>query len=516
MLPTVNRRLFLRAASSVTALPFLGMGATVLAQDATGVTIRHESDISNLDPANRVGGVDETVIRAACQNLASFKANSLDWELDAAKVLTQVSDTVIAFELNPGQMFHGGYGEMTADDVKFSFERYVVPAADGALPAFAADFSSLDHVEVTGTYTGKIILKNPSPALWTLGICDCSGAILSRKAYEALGDKISTQIIGSGPYAVTDWQPGQHIILEQSADYVGPNAGRFQKITIKPIPEPRTAVLSLLAGELGLSEIASQDEGQLEGAEGVVAVKTNRLDYTWIGMNMSKGPLADLRVRQAVRLGIDIDAILAGAFGGVVERANALLAPGLVGHWADAPAYVRDIEAAKALLAEAGHSDLTLSFTYLNDSTNEALAQIVQANLAEIGVTVTLNGMETAVYYGLGADDGAKDLELMLIFFAGKNDPSFQTQWFTATQIGSWNWQRWNSPEFDQLDKEAATILDQEARAQKYIRMQQLMHESAAYVWVTHGTFVYGHADWLKPAAMPSGTGWQPRLFDLA
>ena len=67
------------------------------------------------------------IIRAVCQMLAMFKANSLDWELDAAKALTQVSETEITFELNQGQMFQGGYGEMTADDVKVSQERYITP-----------------------------------------------------------------------------------------------------------------------------------------------------------------------------------------------------------------------------------------------------------------------------------------------------------------------------------------------------------------------------------------------------
>ena len=84
------------------------------------------------------------------------------------------------------------------------------------------------------------------------------------------------------------------------------------------------------------------------------------------------------------------------------------------------------------MLAEAGQSNLTIKFTYLKDSISEAIAQIVQANLAEIGVTVTLDGMEQAVYYGLGDTDADKVLDLTLITFTGKNDPGFQTQWFTG------------------------------------------------------------------------------------
>ena len=427
-----------------------------------------------------------------------------------------MSDTEITFELNPGQMYTGDYGEMTADAVKFSLERYITPAADGSLPTGAGDFAALDHVEVTGTYTGRILLKNPSPSLWIVGLCDSGGAILSRKAIEALGKDIATKIIGSGPYALTDWQPGQQIVLEQRADFAGANKGAFQKVVIKPIVEPRTALLSLLAGEIALSEVDSQDFAQIEAAEGIVAVKTPRIDYTWIGMNVEKPALSNVRVRQALRLGIDVDTILAGAYGGAELRANALLAPGLIGHWADAPVHARDLEKAKALLAEAGQSGLTITFTYLKDALSEATAQIVQANLAEIGVTVTLNGMEQAVYYGLGDNDADKVLDLTLITFSGKNDPGFQTQWFTGSQISTWNWERWANAEFDQLDAEARSILDPAARAEKYIRMQQIMDESAAFVWITNGTFVYGHAKWLTPATLPGGPSWQLRHFALA
>jgi peptide/nickel transport system substrate-binding protein len=515
-MPTLNRRSFLQATTGAAMLPFFGAGSMVLAQDAASIIIRAEADLGSLDPANPVGVIDGVIIKAVCQTLATFKPNSLDYEPDAAKSLTQVSDTEIAFELNPGQMFSGGYGEMTAEDVKFSLERYITPAADGTLPTAAGDFSAIDHVEVTGTYTGRILLKNAAPSLWIVGLCDSGGAILSRKAVEALGKDIATKIVGTGPYELTDWQPGQQIVLDQRADFAGIAKGAFQKIVIKPIVETRTALLSLLAGEIALTEVATQDEAQLMSSDSVVAVKSSRIDYTWIGMNVEKPALSDVRVREALRLGIDVDTLLAGAYGGAEIRANALLAPGLIGHWADAPVHARDLDKARALLAEAGQSALTITFTYLKDSTNEAIAQIVQANLAEIGVTVTLNGMEQAVYYGLGDADADKVLDLTLITFSGKNDPGFQTQWFTGAQVSTWNWQRWANPEFDQLDAEARTILDPAVRAGKYVRMQQIMDESAAYIWITNGTFLYGHAKGVKPASLPGGPSWQLRHFAIA
>ena len=92
------------------------------------------------------------------------------------------------------------------------------------------------------------------------------------------------------------------------------------------------------------------------------------IDYTWIGINVEKGDLADLKVRQAIRLGIDVDAIIQGAYSGAVSRAKSLLAPALLGYWADAPLYQRDVAKAQALLAETGKTGLTFTFTCLNDA----------------------------------------------------------------------------------------------------------------------------------------------------
>ena len=121
MAMNMNRRSVLQAASGIAALPLLGLGSRVAFGADGEITVRIEKDISNLDPANRVGAVEDNIIISVCQTLARFKpGTTLEWEPEAAKTITQVSETEIAFELNPGQMFTGGHGELTAEDVKFS------------------------------------------------------------------------------------------------------------------------------------------------------------------------------------------------------------------------------------------------------------------------------------------------------------------------------------------------------------------------------------------------------------
>src|SRR5690242_20104015 len=120
----MNRRAFLLATSAATTVPMLSFGSSLAFAANDELVVRIETDIGNLDPANRVGSTEDNLIIAVCQGLARFKPGTLEWEPDAAKTIKQVSETEIEFELHPGQMFHGGYGELTAEDVKFSFERF--------------------------------------------------------------------------------------------------------------------------------------------------------------------------------------------------------------------------------------------------------------------------------------------------------------------------------------------------------------------------------------------------------
>jgi peptide/nickel transport system substrate-binding protein len=234
-----------------------------------------------------------------------------------------------------------------------------------------------------------------------------------------------------------------------------------------------------------------------------------------VGLNVEKPPLDDLRVRQAIRKAIDVDQVILAGYNGTVERANALMAPGLLGHWADAPVYQRDLEGAKKLLAEAGHAGgLDLRLTLLNQSQYVTAAQVIQANLAEAGINLELEVLDGGSYWSMGEGEAGENLELSLQQFGGKADPSFQSQWFVSEQTGEWNWQRWQNSEYDKLNAEAEATVDEEARAAAYIKMQQLMDESAAFIWLTHEVNMFASKKWLNPAILPNGDDWQYRHFE--
>ncbi len=507
----LRRRSFLLGTSALIALPFARLAN---AQARTEVRVRLEADIVNLDPGNRVGSVEDNVIMAVSQTLSRYLPGATEWTLDAAKTITQVSDTEWQFELNQGQMFTGGYGEMTAEDVKFSFDRFINGDANGNALTYADDLGAIESVEVTGPYTGRILLKHPSPALWLIGLCDASGAILSKAAVTELGDGIATTLIGSGRYVLTEWRPNEGYTLDRNPDFAGSLPAHFARVTARVIPEAQTAALAYQAGEMDFTEFLPESRDQIEAVPGTQVIEQDGIDYVWIGMNVENPTLADVKVRQAIRLGIDVEAILEGAYSGYASRANSLLAPSLLGYWADAPTYAYDPTAARALLDEAGVATVDVTLTSLNDAQSLAVVQIAQATLAAIGVNVTLNPLDPGTYWAMGANDASKDLQLTLIPYSSKIDPSFQTQWFLSDQVSLWNWQRWASPEFDALHAEGAATMDPVRRQEIYVQMQELLDQSASCAWITHGRLFFAHPDWLSPAQMANGRNLRFEVFE--
>lgn len=516
MSPSLSRRSFLGStAAAATALAFApGFSSMVRAADGK-LTVRIVDDISNLDPAYRTGPDDVNVLLATNQGLVKFKPGSTEWELDAAEEIKLTSDTEIEFKLKEGLKFSGGYGDLTAEDVKFSFERFL-PAADGSKVPYADDWAALDHVEVTGPLTGKIVLKNPSPAVWTIALPDGSGAIISKKAFEALGDKFKMTPVGTGPYLLSEWVPRDHFTLTPNPDYKGA-APAFSQITAKPIADDKAAQLALQAGEIDFGQIDPAVAPEIAKSAGLKVEKLSAIDYVWIGPNIAKAPFDDVKVRQAIRLALDVPAIIAAAYNGSVEQGYALLAPGLIGYWEDAPKYTRDVAAAQKLLEEAGQgSGFKTKLTVLNTPVAQTTAAIVQANLAEIGIDVQIDALDGGAYWAFGENDASKDLELVLIEYSGKFDPGFQTQWFTTSQIGTWNWQRWSNPDFDKLHEQGGRETDPAKRAEIYIAAQKLMDESAAFWWITHNAYTFAFKDTLVPGILPNGNQWQYSQFKSA
>jgi peptide/nickel transport system substrate-binding protein len=509
MTARMNRRQIMVGTSALGLAGAVSVPGTSRAQARSSITVRIDRELANFDPAFRSGPWDANVMRSVYQRLLKQKPNSAELEMDAAEEVRFSSPTTIDFRLKPGQMFTDGFGAMTAEDVKFSFERIgLEPSAGQRASTYRGDWTSLVRVEVTGELTGRIILSAPRANLLDIAVADGSGCIVSKKAVEARGADYATRPVGSGPYRLTAYERQRGATLKRNPGYSGTKPA-FEDVVVRTISDPRTTDLALRSGEIDFAILSPSVAEPLRQVQGITVSEQPSIAYVWVGMNTEKGPLADIRVRRAIRLALDVDQMLAAGYAGKAPRLNTLLPPQVFGHWSEAPVYRRNVAEARALLAAAGQSNLSFRLTVLNQPAFQSMALVAQALLREVGIAIEVDAREGGTYWSAGDGDAGKTLDLFLLRFNGKHDPNFIMQWFRSTQIGTWNWQRWNSPAFDKLFVDAAAELDRDKRKQMVIEAQKLMDESAAFVWITNEVNMLVHRSWVKPSALPGWLDWQ-------
>lgn len=466
--------------------------------------VRLYGDIQNMDPAFQISENDTVVANAVMNGLVRYCPNSYDICNELAESIEQSEDGLeITFKLKEGVMWHEGYGEVTAEDVKYSFERFIDPDLDAA---YADDWATLDHVEVIDKYNGKIVLKEPFAPLWNSTLPVGSGTIIPKDYVEEIGyEAFATDIIGSGPYLFSEWRPQEKVILKKNPDYFGEEP-YYDEIHLIPIEDDKSAEIALEAGELDWARISLPSVERFESNPTFMVWKKPSLRYRWIAMNVQHPKLEDINVRKAIIYGIDVPSILQATYLGQAERECALVPPGLVGHWEDAPCYERDVEKAKEYLAEAGLDSLDLTLMLQDTSEYRTWAEIAQQNLQEVGINLELVPMDSSAYWSTSfGEDAVENNELLTSNYSMQPDPAWATMWFTCDQVTVWNTQSWCNEEYDELHRKGLVTVDPEEREQIYIDMQKIWDEAAMTVWITHGSMTYGHTPAIAPATTPHG-----------
>lgn len=506
-LPTIDRRRFLAGGAAA----FATLAARPrLAYAASGDTlvVRGKGDIACIDPAFQNGLIEEEVIRGLFVTLNRLDdvRQGIQWTPYAASELSPISGQEIGFTLEDWLVWTNGYGPVTAEDVKYSFERVADPAN---LSPWAYAFEMLDTVEITGTRTGVIRLKDTYLPFWVTALPYYMGHIVCRAAVEKVGGKFTTEVPAScGPYVISEWRPKQNLTLALNPDWRGAKPA-FANVRFETIDDDDAAALAFESKAIDYTRIslnnlvAFRDKPPADAA--VIDMNGNR--FVWLTINLGNPKFADERVRRALQYALDVTPIMDGAFSGLAAPATGVVPPGMIGH-RDAILFPADAAKAKALLEEAGVTDLTVELATPNDNTSLLIGQVVQALYAEIGVTVDLKPYDDAVYWTLGdksSGDGWKTLEMVLIGFAGGVDPSENLTWFRPNQIGVYNWSQFDSPEFEALYQAGAKETDEAKRDEIYRTMQDLMERSGGFVFLTHEVFAAANRAGMAPCILADG-----------
>jgi peptide/nickel transport system substrate-binding protein len=503
-----DRRSFLKMAGAFGAAAAVRPGFAWAAVGDT-LRIRMEGDLQTLDPAFMIGGIEDVMMRCLYVSLNRLGdlRDGAPWMPWGAKKLEQRDDKSIAFTLIDGLKWSNGLGPVTAEDVRFSYERIADPAV--ASP-WAYQFEQLDHVEVVDQQSGIIHLKSPYAPIYVVSLPYYGGHIISKAGTEKAGGKFTTEPPATcGPYIFSDWQQKQKLTLTPNPDWPGPKPD-FQKVEIYIVSDDQAAQLAYEADSFDYTKvaIAAASDVKANPPADTMVIEAQSTRYHWLTINMLSPRLQDSRVRQAVQYAVDVGQVLTGVYNDLTARSTGVVQPGTKYARKSNTIAAPDYEKAIALLSEAGVSDLTLTLSVMNDSVRMAVAQIIQASLEQAGIKVEIQPYDEAAYWGLGdktQGDTYKDLDLVLMDFAGGVDPSENLVWFRPEQIGAYNWSGFDSPEFEEKYQQLVKETDEEKRVALANRMEDLMEESGGFVFLCHEPLVVVHRTGMQPLIYPDG-----------
>jgi len=433
---TLTRRRFLAQGSAIGAAATLGY-RPALAQDAPISIALAARAPTGLNPQqNGLTGGDNWAIRQIFDTLTkaedgTFGVRPEDFKPSLAESWETSEDAKVwTYKLRRGVKFHKGYGEMTADDVLFTFGRHLDPKVVTNQKAFYANVASIDAPD---RYTVRFVLKRPDPLFNGSVITTLSSNIVSRKAFEERGNAFNMDPIGTGAYQVDSVSPTEGVMMSAFAEhFAGPAVS--QKLRVSFIADTTARTLAFAAGQVDMIE-GVRTPGWIptmkQRAPQTIFDATAPGSFNLLHLNLNRPPLNDLRVRQAIRYAINNEQI-AAAFAGIAAPMVGIIAPQFAGSVkkADLPPELRydyDIKKAKALLAEAGHPNgLTIPCYTSQREDYAAIMLIIQEQLRAAGINLDLKIIDHATMHA----ENRKDRNSVALY--SSSYPPVPTQPFMA------------------------------------------------------------------------------------
>ena len=357
-----------------------------------------------LDPHSSTLGQSQAIARFMFRGLTRFaikdgKVTTAETEPDLAESWTLSPDgTVWTFKLRKGVQFHKGYGEMTAEDVKFSLERQINKTPG---TRYGVNLEIIKSIEVVNPHTVQIALKSFDPIFLLRMVGYQNGYIVSKKAAEK-PDQFKWNPIGTGPFYFDRHIPRERIVLKAFDKFVG-GRPQIDEVHWYDVPEDATKLIGLEKGTFDLlyPEVVTADFADQVKKMGYLIDRRGPGSQERFYINMTKPPFDDIRVRKAFMHAIDRKAIKETLYPGDLARlATSCVSPGYFGHIPmQFPEYNPDL--AKKLLAEAGHPN---GFTIKNYFISKSffypkVLTLAQEQLKKVGISVELQIVEHATFH---------------------------------------------------------------------------------------------------------------------
>jgi peptide/nickel transport system substrate-binding protein len=490
----VSRRRFLRllaVASGGLASVVDGLRAvTARAQSAPaaapvkGGTLRvgFYIEAATMDPHLSGSKIDRQVYHNIYEPLVVLDAK-LGLKPGLAESWQQVDPRTLVLKLRRGVKFQDGT-DFNAEAAKFNFNRMKTEPKS----VRKGEVANIESVDVVDSHTVRINLKRPDAALLAT-LTDRAGMMVSPKVVQERGPDLeyNARGAGTGPFEFVEWVKDDHILLKKNDGYWNRQGGPYlDQIRYRPIPDDTVKLASLQSGEIEVMDyVQPRDVAGVKADKRLVELDVPSLASFGYQLNLTKPPFNNKALRHAVAFALDVEQIVKGVWLNVGVASNGPIPPS---SWAYDPTIKpikRDLAQAKAKLAEGGQpSGFTFTMTTNNIPINVQEAEVMQAQLAEAGITMKIKLVDSAA---LLSDANNKNFEMVQYQWSGRPDPDGNTfQFFKTAQGVSLNWSGISNPKIDALLDKTREVSDRAERKKLYSELTRTLHEELPIVFIVH------------------------------
>src|SRR5919205_38631 len=381
------------------------------------------------------------------------------------------------FTLRQGVKFHDGQ-ELTSADVKFTFDRLFEKSPG------KSDFIAVDKVEPAGKYAVKFVTKEPFAGLLA-ALGGFWGFIISEAGIKKHGD-LNKAALGTGPFMLADWKVEQQMVLKRHSGYFKKGLPYVDEVNLRIIPDEANIVAALRTGQIHHAFIEdNKNYNLLKDEKALTGYRSSRLGYDYLNISANRGPLKDVRVRQAISWAVDraqVMRVAAAGFGRLTAPCTAPMKQWQLPEKQWMKYYKPDLDRAKKLMADAGQSSgFTVKCMVIPTfPTMVSGAPVIAAQLKRIGITMEIENVEYAVWIKRWI---AHDFDMTMNTTPGYADPD--TAFFRALHsTKGQNWNSWSVPELHALLEDGRRTMDPKKRKEIYDKVQIMILENVPHLWL--------------------------------
>lgn len=458
------------------------LGTTALVGPVTAQTVKlaWSQDATGLDPHRQTAFSSIRLLELLYEPLVRLDPEAEIVPAVAASWAFNDTATELTVTLDPDARFHDG-SAVTSADVKASFER-ILNEETGA--ASRANFTSIAAMETPDDATVVFKLSEPNVPILT-AMASINAAIVPASAVEA--GTIGTEVVGSGPFVFGDWTPNSNASLTANPAWGG-GAVAIDGLDISVLPDETAILAALRTGQVDFALINDPFVATLiPDVPGVQLVKKPVLSYHVLQLNPARTPLTEQAVRQAISCAVDRQDILDTALLGEGAVTGPLTMEAYRSDVSDLFCYERDLDKAKALLAEAGYPDgfsATIMAATGEPPTAAAEAQVIQSQLAEVGIALEIEMKELNVYIDAWL---TADFDMAVALNGGRPDPftMYNRYWTKAGNLQKVA--NYIDDTLDSLMNQGREETDPAKRKEIFAQFDKHLAEVSPWVWLYTG-----------------------------